>query len=395
MIHMRTFTKQENDNMSFLVNHSINFTIVQITATGLKKSILDATAPMRTFFYENGIHDYSKQKQGKLYKVKVPTYIMDDTKQIETFTSMYRPLTKKGDPRLWVYNLGNFTEADDIHAISFFEEHLIIVNITKVDIEKCYKSAILTPLKELIGAAYEEHTLVSEELLGIFKGLSGQWFESEVKADTGIGRTIESMLGISQNSYTGPDYKGIELKSHRDKRSSKKNVLFTQTPQWDLSTLKSGREIVKKYGYDCGDGRLTYQNTVQCQQANSQGLVLSIDKLAELLELQYSGERHEDIVVWRMQKLHKRLVEKHHETFWIEVENEIYDNKEFFRYKSIEYTRNPVVSQFDVLLESAMITIDLLLSRPSGHGDTYSFKIKKKGMPMLFPESCIYNLLHL
>lgn len=392
---MRTFTKQENDNMSFLVNHSINFTIVQITATGLKKSILDATAPMRTFFYENGIHDYSKQKQGKLYKVKVPTYIMDDTKQIETFTSMYRPLTKKGDPRLWVYNLGNFTEADDIHAISFFEEHLIIVNITKVDIEKCYKSAILTPLKELIGAAYEEHTLVSEELLGIFKGLSGQWFESEVKADTGIGRTIESMLGISQNSYTGPDYKGIELKSHRDKRSSKKNVLFTQTPQWDLSTLKSGREIVKKYGYDCGDGRLTYQNTVQCQQANSQGLVLSIDKLAELLELQYSGERHEDIVVWRMQKLHKRLVEKHHETFWIEVENEIYDNKEFFRYKSIEYTRNPVVSQFDVLLESAMITIDLLLSRPSGHGDTYSFKIKKKGMPMLFPESCIYNLLHL
>ena len=28
----------------------------------------------------------------------------------------------------------------------------------------------------------------------------------------------------------------------------------------------------------------------------------------------------------------------------------------------------------------------------SGNGDTYSFKIKKKGMPLLFPESIIYNI---
>lgn len=37
------------------------------------------------------------------------------------------------------------------------------------------------------------------------------------------------------NSDKTPDYKGIELKSHRDKRSSKKNVLFTQTPDWGIS----------------------------------------------------------------------------------------------------------------------------------------------------------------
>ena len=47
------------------------------------------------------------------------------------------------------------------------------------------------------------------------------------------------------NSDKTPDYKGIELKSHRDKRSSKKNVLFTQTPDWGISKLKSGREIVE------------------------------------------------------------------------------------------------------------------------------------------------------
>ena len=67
--------------------------------------------------------------------------------------------------------------------------------------------------------------------------------------------------------------------------------------------------------------------------------------------------------------------------------------KEYFRYKRIEHTKNPNVGQFDMLLEQNLITVDLLLSRPSGHGDTYSFKIKKKAMSLLFPESIIHDLM--
>ena len=194
------------------------------------------------------------------------------------------------------------------------------------------------------------------------------------------------------NSDNTPNYKGIELKSHREKRSSKKNVLFTQTPDWDISALKSGREIVAKYGYLTGDGKLTYQNTVQCSPPNSHLLFLNVNHLEELLELQAERKKKEDIAAWRLMKLHNRLLTKHHETFWIEVENEINDGKEYFRYKQVEHTKNPNVGQFDVLLEQNLITVDLLLCRPSGSGDTYSFKIKKKGMPLLFPESMIYSI---
>ena len=74
------------------------------------------------------------------------------------------------------------------------------------------------------------------------------------------------------------------------------------------------------------------------------------------------------------------------------LKNEINDGREYFRYKQVEHTKNPNVGQFDVLLEQNLITVDLLLCRPSGNGDTYSFKIKKKGMPLLFPESVIYNI---
>lgn len=239
---------------------------------------------------------------------------------------------------------------------------------------------------------YHIGNTVSKELLSKFRSVSGQWFESEVMADTGIGRTIESFLGISMNSDKTPDYKGIELKSHREKRLSKKNVLFTQTPDWDISALKSGREIVAKYGYPTEHGKRTYQNTVQCSPPNSQTLFLNVNLLTALLELQAQSVKVEDVAAWSLLKLHQRLTVKHHETFWIEVENTIHDNKEYFRYKKIEHTRNPNVGQFDVLLEQNLITVDLLLCRPSGNGDTYSFKIKKKGMPLLFPESVIYNL---
>ena len=77
---------------------------------------------------------------------------------------------------------------------------------------------------------------------------------------------------------------------------------------------------------------------------------------------------------------------------FLEVENVRSDGKEFFRYKQIEHTRNPNIGQFDVLIERNIITVDLLLCRPSGHGDTYSFKVKKEGMPLLFPKSAVYVL---
>lgn len=392
MVNMRPFTAFEQRNLKFLVNHNVKFTQVEITPTGLAKGILDATAPMRAYFLESGIHNYERQLQGQEHKQIKTACVLTEGTQFFTKVSFYRPNTKKGDPRMWIYGLGSYTEGNDIHVLFWYENTLYSINITHIDIEKRYESVINTPIKEILKAIYQEGNTISEELLGRFRAVKGQWFESEVVADTGIGRTIETFLGIKMNSDKTPDYKGIELKSHREKRSSKKNVLFTQSPDWDISKMKSGREIVEKYGYFNEDGFKTYQNTVQCSVPNSQMLFLNVNHVNELLELQKESKKVEDVAAWRLIKLHQRLQVKHRETFWIEVENEMNDGKEYFRYKQIEHTKNPNVGQFDVLLEQNFITVDLLLCRPSGHGDTYSFKIKKKGMPLLFPESVIYNI---
>lgn len=68
MAQMRPYNNFETKNVKFLVEHQVQFSTIQITETGLKKSIMDATAPVRAYFKENRIHDYDSQPQGELGK---------------------------------------------------------------------------------------------------------------------------------------------------------------------------------------------------------------------------------------------------------------------------------------------------------------------------------------
>lgn len=405
---MRPFTPFEKMNMEFLVNHNIKFTQVQITATGLKKSILDATTPMRTYFKENGVHDYEYQQQGPEHKVKITTHILSRFKDTLTHTSMYRPVTKDGDPRLWISGLNKFTEADDIHAIIAANPHeLFVINITRVNIENQCTTSIANPIQDLIHDLSSYADLVSEELLSRLMDFQNIWLDTKLNADTAIGREVETLLGIEMNASREPDYKGIELKSFRSQRPSIKKNLFCKVPDWDISKLKSGAEIAEKYGY-MSDGVKSYRNTLYCSKPNSQNLRLNMNYPDNLLEIEEDRriaddvfKKISDVAVWRLQTLHQCLLTKHHETFWIEVNTRLGENgQEQFMFNKIEHTRNPIVSQFDILLEQSMVTVDLLLGRPkvdarTGNpkkgGDAVSFKIKKSAAGLLFPNSVIYK----
>lgn len=407
MIHMRPFTSFEKKNMEYLVNHNIKFTQVQITATGLKKSILDATTPMRTYFKENGVHDYELQPKGQDHKITIPTHILTGFRDILTQTSLYRPETKDGDPRLWVYRLKETTEADDIHAIiAASPNELYVINITKIDIENFSETSLASPIKDLIFNLSFEANVISQELLTILREYKNQWIDTNLNADTAIGRQVEALLGINMNASPNPDYKGIELKSFRSQRPSIKKNLFCKVPDWDISALKSGAEIVEKYGY-LSNGFKSYRNTLFCKSPNSQNLRLNVNYPDNLLEIEEDSrvgndtyKKVADVAVWRLQTLHQCLLNKHHETFWIEVDSRYGDSgQEQFMFSKIEHSRNPIISQFDILLEQSMITVDLLLGRPKFDivtgtekkgGDAVSFKIKKSAASLLFPETVTY-----
>lgn len=390
MIHMRAFTPVEEARLSFLTKKGVSYTLVHVTATGFQKSILDATDPMREYFQENKVHDYEQQKQGAAHKVQIRTKILTDAEEIRTITSFYRPETKKGDPRLWVYEVKKYCSPDDILAFSFYEACLYVLNISKSDIIADCDSNYENPIKELILEIEKKSTSVADELLSKFHMFANEWIKIDVEADTGIGRTIERLLGIPMNSAKEPDYKGIELKSARPKTT--RTTLFSKTPDWTISACKNTQDILNKCGYITAEGRLSYRNTLVCNIPNSQGLFLYLNGIADYLEIKQKQEKIDyDIAVWRLKTLHETLKKKHAETFWIATNTRNNQGHTEFQISNITHSRKPIVSQFDYMLEQRRISVDLLLGRGK-HGDTYAFKLKKGGVPLLFPEPQVYRI---
>ncbi|MEY3438206.1 MAG: hypothetical protein RL265_791, partial [Bacteroidota bacterium] len=259
---------------------------------------------------------------------------------------------------------------------------------------KLLNSSTTNPLKELVNEINHISNEVADELLMLLNKISSRGLvPAMLKADTAIGRTLETLLGIDINSSKKPDYKGIELKSYRDKKGNRKN-LFAQVPDWKLSKFKSSAEILDNFGYNRGDDFKLYC-TVSALVKNSQGLTLKMDsKINQLLENSDKSDIG-DFIAWNLETLHNRLLEKHNETFWIAADSIMINDLEHFQFKKVEHTKKPIVTQFDILLEQGIITLDHLIKRkPTGSVVEKGpiFKIKPNSLDLLFPPSQSYHL---
>ncbi|HUN15608.1 MAG TPA: MvaI/BcnI restriction endonuclease family protein [Saprospiraceae bacterium] len=392
---MRQLTPIEINRIKLLTEKSVEICLIEPTRTGLDKSIMDATGSVRTYLKANNIHDFEFQKQGQEYKIQIDSFLIGSKELINSVSSLYRPITKKGDPRIWFKGLGAYSKANDILGIIAFDKKLYVLNITQIDLHKLIESKISNPLQELVNEINQISNEVAEELLMLLNKIATKGpVPALLQADTAIGRTLETLLGIDINSSKKPDYKGIELKSYRDKRGNRKN-LFAQVPDWNLSRFKSSAEILNAFGYSRGEDFKLYC-TVSTLVRNSQGLMLKIDnKISQLIENSDKSSIG-DFVAWGLETLHNRLIEKHNETFWIAADSISIGGKEHFQYKKVEHTKKPIVSQFDILLEQGIITLDHLIKRKSTGSVVEKgpiFKIKPNSLDLLFPPSQLYSLL--
>lgn len=392
---MRQLTTLEINRIKLLTEKSVELCLIEPTGTGLEKSIMDATGLVRTYLKACNIHDFELQKQGQENKIQINSFLISSNELVSSVASLYRPNTKKGDPRIWFKGLGAYSNSNDILGIIAFEKQLYVLNITQLDLHKLIEWEISNPLQDLVNEINQISNEVAVELLILLNKIAAKGpVPAMLQADTAIGRTLETLLGIDINSSKKPDYKGIELKSYRDKRGNRKN-LFAQVPDWNLSKFKSSAEILNAFGYSRGEDFKLYC-TVSTLVRNSQGLKLKMDsEISQLIEnSDKSGVG--DFVVWGLENLHKRLLEKHNETFWIAADSITIGGKEHFQYKKVEHTKKPIVSQFDILLEQGIITLDHLIKRKSTGSVVEKgpiFKIKPNSLALLFPPSQSYSLL--
>lgn len=374
-----------NRNRNLLAEYGINFSVLVITRTGIDKSIMDAVGSLRSFFQETKFHDYDKQEQGPEYKVLKPCSLITPEGVLTKKVSFYRPMTKNGDPRIWVYGLKPYVKPNDELAFFIIDDLLYIFNLNLIDL-----SEYSTLLSEISQSLDEIAIELRDRLLAI----ASQPLKAIMKGDTAVGMTIEHALNLPANSSKKPDYKGIELKSGRVTKTKTRKSLFAQVPNWKISSLKSSKEIVDKYGYE-RDGDLRLYCTVNALSFNRQGLKLVVDSENDIV-----SEIHETdgvIVVWEGRMLRERLLSKHHETFWISAKVSIVNGQEYYSLKAFTHTKNPLTHQLLPLIEQGFITLDHLIKRENMTGSTREkgpfFKLEPNSLDKLFPEPVVYSLI--
>ena len=83
------------------------------------------------------------------------------------------------------------------------------------------------------------------ELIEKLKEISKMgWIRTHRAENTGIGKTLEDLLGITENNIPGPNATMIELKSAR-KNASSMLTLFTKSP----SPPQANSILLEKFGY--------------------------------------------------------------------------------------------------------------------------------------------------
>ena len=378
-----------------ILNAGYDVAFLVPTETAMNKSIMDAHDSVRAFLKRNEIHNYAEQEQGP--KRYITAQYITSTAIYEKTVSLYRPETKKGDPRIWIYDLKALAKPQNLLALICSEGKLFIVNCSNaMDLNKALKDTIPKPRVTLNETA--------SELLQKLKVISNKGFVPSFRqGDTGIGMTLETLLRIPANSSKLPDYKGIEIKAARISQAGKqnnKNQLFSKTPNWKLSPIGTAEQLVMNRGYVDSNGQNALRHTVSGDKPNSCGLYMDVDYANDHLRQMFTDVNDKDFspehdMTWVFNDLRRALQKKHRETFWVKALHQGSRESEEFHYVEVQHTANPFINNLETLFETGLVTMDYTLHiKPTGktrdHG--YLFKLKANSIEALFPKPLIYDL---
>lgn len=364
-----------------------DYILLRFTPTMLKKSIIDASGSIRSLLKNNNIVDYDGLTPGKDKLVWDGFIITNDITPEKL--SFYRPKTKKGDPRFWIYNFKQVIRDSEMIYLTIFNNAVCIIPL----VESQFNENVI---RKFFMSAQDDSDL--NECLSLLKNimhqniLSVSPYKSYAKD---VGDTLEKCLNIKPNSDKHADFKDkIEIKGKRKGKNSK-DTLFSMVPNWNISNIKSSPEMILTYGYTSTkekySGYVDLFVTVS-NKPNNQGLYLYVDDENEVLIQKHidTNGTITDSCIWTFNELKERLNLKHPETLWVLAEETTVAGKIHFKYESIERTKSPIFNSFLLLISQSIITFDWrgrIKSDGTGYKDKgHCFRLKPKYRNLLFGE---------
>ncbi len=199
------------------------------------------------------------------------------------------------------------------------------------------------------------------------------------KGPTGVGYTLETLLGIKENNIALPDISDIEIKAHRSNSNNLITLFTFNRKAWILPPL----EAIRKYGSADKNGRMGIYYTMSLKP-NSAGLFLFIDNL-NISVRHISGEI---IAQWNIENLAERFQEKIPALLFVSALTEERNGIEYFYYYRAQLMKGTTPSLLADQFREENLVIDLRLhdkgTRARNHGT--GFRVYEKKLPLLFNE---------
>jgi len=197
------------------------------------------------------------------------------------------------------------------------------------------------------------------------------------RGPTGVGHTLQVLLGVTEDNIALPDFHDAELKAHRIGSSSMITLFTFNRKAWKMDPLKA----IRTYGTFDRNGRQGLYFTMSLTP-NSQGLFLHTDQHAISVR-HISGVL---IAEWQLEALRQRFSRKFPAMVLVSAFSEQRAGVEWFH-----YTRARLLSDTskDTLLnqiQSGNIMVDLRLhdrgTSARNHGT--GFRAFEDKLPLLF-----------
>ncbi|MBU1165282.1 glycosyl hydrolase [Patescibacteria group bacterium] len=196
--------------------------------------------------------------------------------------------------------------------------------------------------------------------------------------NTGIGKTLEDLLGIKENNIPLPDIDEIaELKSYR-KEATSMMTLFTLEP------LPVGgdrdRMLLDGFGYSKRNNKRSKElhSTLSCKRYNNQNLKLSVEK--DKIRVKGKGRRLN--IYWDMASVEKKFSAKLPALIYVLADTNIDEGYEYFNFNEAYFLEGFSFELFKKRVKNDDIMVDFrMYYRPNGsvrnHGTGFRIKMKK------------------
>ena len=220
------------------------------------------------------------------------------------------------------------------------------------------------------------------------------WIQTHRSGPTGIGKTLEDLLGIVENNIDGPDFGDYELKSCR-LNSNSMLTIFTKTPQ----PKGAANTLRMNFGY-ISDAYANNEKVLHSTLSADRFVPIadtgrSLKVLCDSSKITIVAEDGREYAYWTKELLKKAFEKKYKGKFvYAKAQSRGSGASEEFHFVEAYEVSGFDYEAFVELLERGKVYIDLRIGQYHGgakdgqtHDHGTGFRIKESDQPLLFKRS--------